>query len=82
MPREHGYWFPAKRYGWGWGFPTRWQGWAVFIAYFALLALAALLFPPHREPFLLVLLVTGVNVVLVAICWITGEPPRWRWGKK
>jgi hypothetical protein len=19
--------------------------------------------------------------VLIAICWLTGEPPRWRWGK-
>jgi hypothetical protein len=28
------YWFPAKRYGWGWGFPVTWQGWlalAVFL---------------------------------------------------
>ena len=30
------YWFPAKRYGWGWGTPTTWQGWAVFLVYAAL----------------------------------------------
>jgi hypothetical protein len=26
------YWFPAKRYGWGWGLPVTWQGWAVLAA--------------------------------------------------
>ena len=26
-----------------------------------------------------VLLLTGA---LIAICWIKGEPPRWRWGKR
>jgi hypothetical protein len=29
-------WFPAKRYGWGWGLPSAWQGWVVLISYFAL----------------------------------------------
>jgi hypothetical protein len=22
-----------------------------------------------------------LTVVLIAICWAKGEPPRWRWGK-
>ena len=26
------YWFPAKRYGYGWGLPHTWQGWIVFFA--------------------------------------------------
>ncbi|MBS0452363.1 MAG: hypothetical protein JSS14_13725 [Proteobacteria bacterium] len=82
MPREFGYWFPAKRYGWGWGIPSRWQGWAVLIAHFALLALAARLFPPHREPLIFAVLVVAATLVLLAICWVTGESPRWRWGKK
>lgn len=29
------YWFPAKRYGWGWGFPSAWQGRVVLLAYLA-----------------------------------------------
>ena len=33
-PRK--YWFPAKRYGYGWGLPGTWQGWLVFGAYGAL----------------------------------------------
>lgn len=27
---------PAKRYGWGWGLPSTWQGWVVLLAYVAL----------------------------------------------
>ncbi len=29
MSVEKKYWFPAKRYGWGWGIPNVWQGWLV-----------------------------------------------------
>ena len=29
MQTERKYWFPAKRYGWGWGMPNTWQGWLV-----------------------------------------------------
>ena len=29
MQRNDKYWFPAKRYGWGWGPPNNWQGWVV-----------------------------------------------------
>jgi hypothetical protein len=32
MPQDPEYWFPAKRYGWGWGIPVTWQGWVVFAA--------------------------------------------------
>lgn len=27
--QQASYWFPAKRYGWGWGLPSSWQGWVV-----------------------------------------------------
>src|SRR5258708_30200028 len=42
------YWFPAKRYGWGWGPPTSWQGWTVLVVWFAALLIAALAFLPRR----------------------------------
>jgi hypothetical protein len=42
------YWFPAKRYGWGWGLPTAWQGWLVFVGYILLLVVGAFLFPPRE----------------------------------
>jgi hypothetical protein len=81
MSPKHEYWFPAKRYGWGWGLPSRWHGWAVLIAYFALLGLAALLSHPDRQPYTFTLFVALLSLALMAVCWLKGEPPRWRWGK-
>jgi hypothetical protein len=39
MDQRGEYWFPAKRYGWGWGPPRVWQGWVVLAIFFALLPL-------------------------------------------
>jgi len=48
MQTNGDYWFPAKRYGWGWGFPITWQGWLVLLGFFALVLFGIYLFP--REP--------------------------------
>jgi hypothetical protein len=40
------YWFPAKRYGWGWGLPVTWQGWLV--AFIALTVAGGFVFPPMK----------------------------------
>ena len=78
--REDPYWFPAKRYGWGWGPPTRWQGWVVLIVWFAAIATAALLLmPSHLVAFLVFNLI--MVVLLLFICYAKGEPPAWRWGE-
>ncbi len=77
---ERKYWFPAKRYGWGWGFPITWQGWAVFALAIGVAVIGGLLFPPSTGLPRFLLLELGVAIVLVLVCWITGEPPRWRWG--
>jgi hypothetical protein len=72
------YWFPAKTYGYGWGLPSTWEGWLVFVGYLAMLALCTKVFPPHRN---LLGFIVGVHVLsglLVAICWCKGEPPKWR----
>jgi hypothetical protein len=74
------YWFPAKRYGWGWGPPSSWQGWAVLAAFAGLLVVGFLVFPPSREIAPFVAYVALLCALLVAICWLKGEPPRWRWG--
>ncbi|MGO9512902.1 MAG: hypothetical protein ACLP2F_04565 [Steroidobacteraceae bacterium] len=73
------YWFPAKRYGWGWGPPRTWQGWVVLVTWLAAIAAAAvLLMPGHLLVFL------GFNLIMVVllllICYAKGEPPAWRWG--
>jgi hypothetical protein len=43
------FWFPKKRYGWGWGLPVRWQGWLVFALYAALLYAGFYYFRPQRN---------------------------------
>lgn len=75
------YWFRAKRYGWGWGLPTRWQGWAVLLVYFALIGATVHFAPPDHHLAAFFSLIALYSVVLVAVCWLKGEPPRWRWGK-
>ncbi len=74
-------WFPAKRYGWGWGFPCAWQGWAV-LALFVFVVFSAVKFlPPSEDPILFSVVVILSSVALIGICFVKGEKPRWRWGK-
>ena len=75
------YWFPAKRYGWGWGWPATWQGWLVLTAFLALLGVGSWLFPPRANLGAFLAWVFVLAAALFAICWLKGEPPRWRWGK-
>jgi hypothetical protein len=74
------YWFPAKRYGWGWGLPLTWQGWAVLAAFIALIMADLWMFPPGKALPAFVACVVGLSMLLTAVCWLKGEPPRWRWG--
>ena len=76
------YWFPAKRVGWGWGPPRTWQGWVVTAAYVVAMAVICLRAPPQRDTGLFMLLVTLATAVFILICWLTGEPPAWRWGDR
>jgi hypothetical protein len=81
MPSDDSrYWFPAKRYGWGWGIPATWEGWVVLTGFFALVIAGVFLVPPHQSPVAFVAYVIALSVVLTAICWGRCEPPRWRWG--
>jgi hypothetical protein len=74
------YWFPAKRYGWGWGLPQRAQGWVVLAVYAVALGALVWLLPPTRNELGFVASVLVLTAVLVLVCWLKGEPPRWRWG--
>jgi hypothetical protein len=73
------YWFPAKRYGWGWGSPTTWQGWLVLVVWLAITIPTSLWLGPQSTG-LFLLFILGMCVVLGLVCYLTGEPPRWRWG--
>lgn len=79
--QQRAYWFPAKRYGWGWGPPRVWQGWVVLIGFMLLTAAcAALLMPAHVLAFAACMAV--LIALLLPIMWRKGEPPHWRWGGK
>lgn len=72
-------WFPAKKYGWGWGPPCAWQGWVVLVAYLAIIASSAFLLLP-KHPVAWYGCLAASIAILIAVCWIKGEKPRWRWG--
>ncbi|WP_437540915.1 hypothetical protein [Sorangium sp. So ce367] len=74
------YWFPAKRYGWGWGLPSAWQGWVVLLIYFALVLGGIPFIRATRGIVVYIIYVSVLTAALIAICWLKGEPPRWRWG--
>jgi hypothetical protein len=77
------FWFPVKRYGWGWGLPVRWQGWVVFIAYLALLYAGIYYFKPTRATSSLLIYLLALTAALIVVVAVKGERPvRWRWGRE
>ncbi len=77
LPKDKA-WFPLKRYGYGWGFPVRWQGWISIVVYATTMAVAGVVFAKHMGRFVgLAIVETGL---FIALCFCKGETPRWRWG--
>jgi len=74
------YWFPARRYGWGWGLPNNWQGWVAYLTYVALLIAGVVLLDPRQNKVGFMAYIVAISVLLLAICWVKGERPSWRWG--
>lgn len=74
------FWFPTKRYGWGWGPPVTWEGWVVLVEFIVLVSVAAWRFPPERSLPMFLGSITTISAVVIGICFWKGEPPRWRWG--
>ena len=50
--------------------------------FFVLLAVGALIFLPRQQAAAFVAYTAILCGVLIAVCYVTGEPPSWRWGKK
>jgi hypothetical protein len=82
MQESKTFWFPAKKYGWGWGLPATWQGWMVLLVYFVLLVIGSFVFSPATERTMFIVHTAAISVVLVGVCYAKGEPPGWRWGKR
>ena len=70
---DDGAWFAPRRFGYGAGLPTAWQGWALLGAYLALV-IGVPMWRPHWAPFVAV-------AATVAIVWIAYAKTRggWRW---
>ena len=77
-PSPPRYWFPAKTSGWGWGLPSRWEGWVVVWGHLALLVALIRFLPADRHANRFWAGVGTLIASLMAICWWKGEPPRWR----
>jgi hypothetical protein len=80
--REKTYWFPAKRYGWGWGLPRAWQGWVVMAIFAFLQMVGAVLLLANRDEVTFAANSALLCILLIIVCWMKGEPPQWRWGAK
>ncbi|EAT16529.1 hypothetical protein HTZ97_09430 [Desulfuromonas acetoxidans] len=78
--KNNKFWFPAKKYGFGWGFPITWQGWLVLLTYFILILPGAFFLdqaPWLIMPYILYTLV--LSGILIFICWKKGENPDTHW---
>ncbi|MDN0075220.1 hypothetical protein QU481_09995 [Crenobacter sp. SG2303] len=63
------YWFPAKRYGWGWGLPSTWQGWLVLGVYLVALIVGCLIFRPAQHPTGFIVFVVAISFLLGVVCY-------------
>ena len=81
-PGTRTHWFPAKRSGWGWGPPSAWQGWVVLAIYVALVLAGIPLVQGSLGSAVYVGYLMLLTMALIAICWLTGEPPRRRGGDR
>lgn len=71
-------WFKRKLYGWGWT-PATWQGWLV-VGIWALFFTFSMLYV--NDLWLKNLIIFISIIILLAICYKKGEPPKWQWGKR
>jgi translocator protein len=74
-------WFIPKNYGWGWQ-PARWQGWLVILVWLFLIGLCAQTTFESQGSFMFVSEIIALTALLIFICAMTGERPRWHWGGK
>lgn len=72
------YWFPAKRYGWGWGVPQTWQGCLVLISYLVVVLAPAMLLNGDGVGVATLVVVMVATPLLVGVCFLKGEPPGTR----
>ena len=73
-------WFPAKKYGFGWGLPIKWQGWLAVLIYSMLIG-AGIVFIDYSENQVWFYIYCSIlTAILILVCWKKGEKAKWRWG--
>lgn len=80
MDKGPRYWFAAKRYGWGWGLPLTWQGWVVYVGWFAAFFGGLAMLGLRQLQAAHFAFVVAMVTLLVVVCYLKGEPQRWRSG--
>ena len=71
------YWFPAKPagYGWGWGLPLVWQGWAVYAVFLAALVGGVTALAPMGQLAVIAWACLAGALFFTVVAW-KGEPRR------
>lgn len=72
-------WFHPKQYGYGSGLPCSWEGWAVLVAFLAIVVGGRAVFASDLA--YLVLTALAVVALIVIAAAKTRGGWRWRWGQ-
>lgn len=67
-------WFASKRFGYGFGLPIAWQGWAVVLIYIVALYLASHLFDKSTVAF-----AAAVIAITALFLWVAARTTRGGW---
>lgn len=73
-------WFKSKAYGWGWT-PSSWEGWVIILIYVINIIDVFNEINLYSD-FEVLIRFWIVTILLIIICYMKGEKPRWRWGGK
>ncbi len=78
-------WFRAKQYGLGW-YPCSLYGWIVMIIFILLVVLNFERIDAQSSSIKNTLIwfipeTIVLSIILMIICWMTGEKPCWKWGE-
>jgi hypothetical protein len=69
------FWFPAKRVGWGWGPPVKWQGWLTIVIYLALVGSGLWFYLSRHDRLGMYICLAVLTSLLIAVMYLKGEPP-------
>ena len=79
-------WFRAKTYGWGWT-PASVEGWLVMGLFLAGVVVDGVILKHRLETgdaaaawMIFFTVLAALVGAMFAVCWVTGERPRWHWG--